>query len=99
VIAYGLRGNVYRSDDNGATWAKVDAGLAASVVASVRTGEGATLLADAGGRIASSTDGGHTFQKLMVRQTMPLTSLVDVAPAGLALAGPRGVVVSAIAAR
>jgi photosystem II stability/assembly factor-like uncharacterized protein len=61
--------------------------------------QGATLLADAGGRIASTTDGGRTFEKVMLRQAMPLTSLVDVAPAGLALAGPRGVVVSGVGAR
>ena len=35
----------------GATWAKVDAGLPASVVGAARTAEGATLLADAGGRV------------------------------------------------
>ena len=32
VLVFGLRGNVYRSDDAGKTWAKVDAGLAAAVI-------------------------------------------------------------------
>ncbi len=58
VVVFGLRGNVYRSDDGGATWAKVDAGLPASIVGATRTAEGATLLADVGGRVASSSDGG-----------------------------------------
>ena len=37
VLVFGLRGNVYRSDDRGATWTKVDAGLPASIVGATRT--------------------------------------------------------------
>ena len=32
VVVFGLRGNVFRSDDGGATWTKVDAGLPATIV-------------------------------------------------------------------
>jgi len=99
VIAFGLRGNVYRSDNGGAAWTKVDAGLTAAVVGATRTSTGALLLADAGGRVASSTDGGRTFSKLALKQAVPLTGIADIGDGKLALVGPRGVAVSDTAAR
>jgi photosystem II stability/assembly factor-like uncharacterized protein len=95
VLAFGLRGNVYRSADAGATWDKVVVGLPASIVAAARTKEGATLLADAGGRIARSTDGGRTFARLDVTPALPLAGIADAGNGKLALAGPRGVAVAA----
>jgi photosystem II stability/assembly factor-like uncharacterized protein len=95
VLAFGLRGNVFRSADAGATWDKVDVGLPASIVAAARTQEGATLLADAGGRVARSTDGGRTFARLDVTPAMPLAGIADAGNGKLALAGPRGVAVAA----
>jgi photosystem II stability/assembly factor-like uncharacterized protein len=99
AILFGLRGNVYGSGDGGARWTKVDAGLPASVVASARTASGALLLADAGGRVSSSTDGGRTFAKVTLKQSMPITGLVDIGEGRIALVGPRGVAVTEIAAR
>lgn len=98
VLAFGLRGNVFRSDDRGATWTKVDAGLPAAVVGAARTTAGAVLVADAGGRVASSADGGRTFQKLALKQAVPVTGLAVIAEGRLALVGPRGVVVAETAA-
>jgi len=99
VVVFGLRGNVYRSDDRGATWTKVDAGLAASIVGATRTTEGTTLLADVGGRVAASSDGGRTFAKLTLAQPMPLTGIADAGAGKVALVGPRGVAVSALSPR
>jgi photosystem II stability/assembly factor-like uncharacterized protein len=99
VVVFGLRGNVYRSGDSGATWSKVDAGLPASIVSAARTAEGATVLADVGGRIAASVDGGRTFGKVALAQPMPLTGIADAGGGRLALVGPRGVAVSALTSR
>jgi photosystem II stability/assembly factor-like uncharacterized protein len=99
VVVFGLRGNVYRSGDSGATWSKVDAGLPASIVSAARTAEGATVLADVGGRIAASVDGGRTFGKAALAQPMPLTGIADAGGGRLALVGPRGVAVSALTSR
>ncbi|HWZ74548.1 MAG TPA: YCF48-related protein [Casimicrobiaceae bacterium] len=99
VVVFGLRGNVYRSDDNGATWTKVDAGLQASVVGATRTAEGTMLLADAGGRVAASSDGGRAFGQVVLTMSMPLTGIADVGGGKLALVGPRGVALSSLAAR
>jgi photosystem II stability/assembly factor-like uncharacterized protein len=97
ALLFGLRGNVYASNDGGATWSKVDAGLAASVVAATRSAQGAVLLADAGGRISASTDGGRTFTKVTLKQSVPVTGLVEIGEARLVLVGPRGATVAEIA--
>src|SRR5262249_48147217 len=77
AVVFGLRGNVYGSDDGGTTWEKIDAGLPASVVAAARLRNGGLLVADAGGRIAASADGGHTFAPLALEKSAPLFGLAD----------------------
>jgi len=94
VLAFGLRGNVYRSDDAGASWVKVEAGLPSAVVAAVRTARDATLLADAGGRVAITEDGGRRFTKVPLKQSAPMAGLAEAGEGRLAFAGPRGVAVT-----
>jgi photosystem II stability/assembly factor-like uncharacterized protein len=95
VLAYGLRGTVYRSADQGASWTKIDARLPATIVASIRAGDGAALLlADAGGRIASSADGGQSWNTVALEQPMPLTGLADAGGGRIVLVGPRGAAVT-----
>jgi photosystem II stability/assembly factor-like uncharacterized protein len=95
VLAYGLRGSVFRSDDAGKTWSKVDAGLPASIVASTRTMRDATLLADAGGRMVASDDAGRSFHAVALKQPMPLTGFTEVAEGRFAITGPRGIALTA----
>jgi photosystem II stability/assembly factor-like uncharacterized protein len=94
VLVFGLRGNIFRSDDGGAQWTKVDGGLAASVVAATRIASGTTLLADAGGRIIATDDGGRSFRSVSLKQPTPVTGLADAGAGRLALTGPRGVAVT-----
>jgi photosystem II stability/assembly factor-like uncharacterized protein len=93
VVVYGLRGNVFRSEDGGAHWAKVDAGLPATVVGATHTAQGTMILADVGGRLAASADGAQTFTKMTLKSPMPLTAIADLGEGRLALSGPRGVAV------
>jgi photosystem II stability/assembly factor-like uncharacterized protein len=99
VLAFGLRGNVYRSDDAGKSWVKVETGLPAAVVAAARTSRDATLLADVGGRVVASVDGGRTFSPVTLKQPMPLAGLVEAGDGRLVLAGPRGVTITEADAR
>jgi len=99
VVVFGLRGNVFRSEDRGAAWSKVDAGLPASIVGATRTADGATLLADVGGRVVASSDGGRTFGKVALSTTVPLTGIADAGGGKLAVVGPRGAAVSAMTPR
>jgi photosystem II stability/assembly factor-like uncharacterized protein len=99
VLVYGLRGNVYRSDDAGKTWVKADAGLPAAIVGAAPAEGGAVLLADGGGRIAASTDGGRTFNKVVLKNPAPLTGFAPIGNDRFVLVGPRGATVSETAAR
>ncbi len=99
IVVFGLRGNVYRSEDGGNSWTKVDSGLSGAVVAAASTSAGATLLADAGGRVASTEDGGQTFRRLELTLSVPLTAIAAAASGALVLAGPRGVAITEVAPR
>ena len=99
VVVFGLRGNAYRSDDRGATWTKVDSGLPASIVCAASGGDGTTLLADVGGRVSATSDGGRTFGKVALSVTMPLTGIADAGGGKFAVVGPRGAAVAAITRR
>jgi len=94
VVVFGLRGNVYRTEDAGKAWAKVETGLTAAVVGGATSAKGELLLADAGGRIVASEDGGKTYQKVAVKNPLPIFGLTDAGNGRLALVGPRGVAVA-----
>jgi photosystem II stability/assembly factor-like uncharacterized protein len=99
VLAFGLRGNLWRSDDGGAVWTKVEAGLPASIVGAASGAGGAVFLADAGGRIVTSRDGARTFAPVAVKPPMPVVGFVDLGDGRFVLAGPRGVAVTEPAPR
>ncbi len=99
VILYGLRGNVYRSDDKGKSWAKVDVGLPATIVSGIATPKGGIMLADVGGRIVLSTDGGRTFKAVPLPTTSPIADIAEADGGKLARVGPFGVSVVEPASR
>lgn len=99
VLVFGLRGNAYRSEDSGKTWAKVEAGLAATIVGASSTEKNEIVLADMGGRLAVSSDGGRSFKPLPLPKSMVLAGIADAGNGRFALVGPRGVMVETPAAR
>ena len=99
VLVFGLRGNVFRSDDAGKNWAKIDAGLPATIVAGTSLPTGAIILGDAGGRVAVSVDAGREFKLVPLSNPMPLAGIADAGNGRLALVGPRGVGVAELAIR
>jgi len=99
ILLFGLRGNAYRSADNGATWTKVDTGLASSIVATTYSAGGRLLLADVTGRIVASTDAASSFHALATKPTLPIAGFTDVGNGLLAVVGPRGAAVQRMLAR
>ena len=99
VMVFGLRGNAFRSDDAGRTWAKTDVGLPASIVASTTTTRGTLFLADTGGRVVASIAGGRAFKALPIKNPMPIAGIADAGEGKLAIAGPRGAAVLELVAR
>ncbi|WP_457321373.1 WD40/YVTN/BNR-like repeat-containing protein [Roseateles sp. P5_E11] len=62
LLAYGLRGSVYRSGDAGANWDKVELGTPLSLQAGIERRGGLTLLTQTG-ELFTSTDDGRTFTR------------------------------------
>lgn len=99
VLVFGLRGNAYRSGDAGRTWAKIDTGLPASIVAGIALPGDAFVLVDAGGRLVRSDDHGRSFRAVPLPASMMSTAVVDAGGGRIALAGARGVLVTSSTAR
>lgn len=107
VIAYGLRGSAYLSEDEGASWHAVDTGLVAGIVGGALRGQGgqggqgggdqqgSLLLVDQGGNVAVSGDGGHHFASLPVKPQLPVASMA-LAGNSIVLGGPRGLRVAGL---
>lgn len=95
VLVCGLRGNLFRSADGGATWQKVDGRLPATIVAGAPIGPRAAVLADQGGRLSVTRDGGVTFEPIKLAKNLPLTGVIDAGGGKLGLTGPFGALVVA----
>jgi len=91
-VAVGLSGAVLRSEDGGATWSRVDAGVARDLFGVGGDGERVVIVGE-GGFAAYSDDGGKTFQPAALPPLPVGLNDVAVSSSGRAFAvGPRGLV-------
>ena len=90
VLAYGLRGNVYRSIDAGAQWHKVVLDTPFSITAAADEGEGRLLLVNQAGQLFRSVDEGASFVALPAPQPFPAAALLPLSPGRVVLAGMSG---------
>ncbi|MBV6821791.1 YCF48-related protein [Pseudomonas sp. PD9R] len=90
VLVFGLRGNVFRSTDGGATWNKIDLGLPLSITASSITADGRIVLVSQAGHVLVSADDGASFQLQPNTTLAPVAAAQVVSGGSLVLAGTRG---------
>lgn len=90
LLAYGLRGNAWRSLDGGASWQKSEVGQPVTLSAGLRLKDGSVLLADESGRLLRSTDNAQRFTALPVQPGTGITGIVEAADGALILSGSRG---------
>ena len=64
VVAFGLRGRIFRSTDGGKTWKAVDNASVATLMGGTRLPDGALVIAGNGGTILVSRDNGQSFVPL-----------------------------------
>jgi photosystem II stability/assembly factor-like uncharacterized protein len=63
LLAYGLRGNAWRSTDQGSSWRRADTGsVAASFSAATEAPDGTLLLLSQAGELLASRDDGRSFR-------------------------------------
>ncbi|HLX24316.1 MAG TPA: YCF48-related protein [Usitatibacter sp.] len=90
AIAYGMRGNAWRSADGGQTWRRIDLGrYKGSLQGAAELPDGSVVLAGADGMVAMSRDGGATFTALPLGTRASLTAVLHVS-GGWIVAGPAG---------
>ena len=89
LVAYGLRGNAWRSTDVGLNWTKVDTGVQVGLTAGTVFGDGRYALVSQGGQVLLSTDHGASFHA-MPHATPGPASTVAAVDGALVLGGLRG---------
>jgi len=91
VVAFGMRGNAYRSSDKGATWQKSDTGTLNALTAGHLLPDGSMVLVDEAGGVLQSRDAGGSFKPTPVPQPSPLTGAVVAQNGALIVSSMRGV--------
>jgi photosystem II stability/assembly factor-like uncharacterized protein len=96
VIAFGMRGSVFRSADAGRSWEKVPLATTVGITGGVTTRGGDVILVTQGGNIAHSHDAGKTFR--LVKPVMPMSyyGAAVLSPESVALVGAGGVRIESI---
>jgi photosystem II stability/assembly factor-like uncharacterized protein len=91
VLAFGLRGHLFRSDDQGASWQAVALATSKSLTAGTRLADGSVLLADESGSGWLSRDDGRTFTAVNAQQRFPLVALLATRDGGSLAVGTNGI--------
>jgi photosystem II stability/assembly factor-like uncharacterized protein len=91
VLAYGLRGHVFRSTDGGSSWAPLDSGLQVSISAALADGSGHYRLFTQAGHMLLSGAGNSMLQLIAQTGQAPVAAAALAADGTLVLAGSRGV--------
>ncbi len=90
LVAYGLRGRVFRSIDGGNAWQPVDSGVPVSVSAGIELAPGVLALLDQTGGLLLSRDDGASFQPRPPAAPLPATGLAAATDGQLVLSSLRG---------
>lgn len=91
LVIAGLRGNAFRSVDNGETWAVIEVPTSVSLVDSTLLADGRIVLASQAGEIFLSNDNGQSFEKQATERLFPLAGIEEGRPGELVVVGLGGV--------
>lgn len=91
LVAFGLRGNAYRSSNGGASWQKIDTGVPTTITDGVVTKDGRIVLVTLLGTLLVSQDNGVTFSPGSTKQGLSASALTETEAGSFALVGMRGV--------
>lgn len=92
LLAFGLRGKTYLSEDRGDSWRTVPNNLPVTLTAGARLADGSLMLVDESGRTLLSRDHGHSFVASTLAKPAYLTGLTSGADGQVILASNHGLV-------
>ncbi|GGO84280.1 hypothetical protein GCM10011348_30160 [Marinobacterium nitratireducens] len=91
LLAYGLRGHLFRSTDQGERWHAIDVGSAVSLTAAAADTHGRIFLANQAGQTFVSNDRGISFAPLPAHDLSAIAGAGTAADGSLVLTGQRGI--------
>ena len=91
LIAYGLRGNAWWSDDRGNRWRRLDTGVESTLASAIELRDGSLLMASQSGELLFSHDQGRSFVKRLSRSGTTVAAVQQAADGSLASVGLSGV--------
>jgi len=91
LLAYGLRGHVWRSTDGGQQWQSVTTGVTNSITAASLDSSGQLWLLSQAGHVLLSRDDGASFVEVSQTARTPVSAAAFDAASELVLVGERGV--------
>lgn len=90
LLAYGLRGNVWRSAAGSGTWEKVATPAPVTLTGGTVLADGRVVLVDEAGKLLVSRDHGQSFAPVALKQTASFTDVVQARDGSLVLSSARG---------
>jgi photosystem II stability/assembly factor-like uncharacterized protein len=98
VLVFGLRGNAWRTIDSGASWTKVETGVAAGLGGGIVRADGSVVLVSQAGHVLLSTDEGATFSRVAPATAAPAFAVTEVRSGTVAVAGIGGMRIETVKA-
>ncbi len=96
ILAYGLRGNAWRSLDGGRTWQKTETDVDTGLTGGAVFDDGRILLVSQGGQLLLSRDNAGHFAAVPGLEASPAFGVVPAGGSSVALVGARGVRVESV---
>ena len=90
LLAFGLRGNAWRSTDAGASWQQVATSVQTGLTAGVALDAQRLVLVSHAGQVLSSTDGGASFSRVAGAKPGHAAAVQGDGKGGLVIGGARG---------
>ena len=91
LLAFGMRGSVFRSGDGGASWRRVAMATEAGITGAAALPGGRIALTDQAGGLHLSDDAGSTFRAHPLPSATPHFGVGAAGAGAVVLCGPRGV--------
>ncbi|MFZ2987457.1 WD40/YVTN/BNR-like repeat-containing protein [Ideonella sp.] len=90
LLVHGLRGNLWRSTDGGASWARVEMPAPVTLTAATVLSDASLVLVDEAGKLLRSTDEGASFTAVSLAKAAAFTDVLPARDGAVVLASARG---------
>lgn len=90
LLVYGMRGSLFRTTDQGASWQRIETHTTAGISSARVLADKSIALSTLSGEIKISFDQGKTFTSTRLKESMPYYDMGATADGSLALVGARG---------